>query len=214
MALASGNSDPFSEAMVESVSDRLSEGIRSDAEKSRFNAVAPRDVKRVSADEQRARAAEVEARNADLDAQYRAEQAAIVEQLAGGQIQGSDAFEARFQEALVAAVSAKAGEVALARPNGHTATEGDLIRWRERVAADERAKIEAAAKPAAADDFDADWLADLSADADAVQAADGDGDDDTDDGLVSVEDIDSAFEPEAEVAPVWSWETPEVEAGE
>jgi len=92
------------------------------------------------------------------------QQAALEEtqRLASEAAESAVDLEAQFTAALEGAVAEKALAVPLAEP-GQFASEGDRIRWRERVAADERAKLELAANPPDAEDQfeEAGFFADL-----------------------------------------------------
>lgn len=152
MALVSNNSEFDSN---DPLNARVLEGVRAERP---FSWGQPAGVKVVTAEEAKAQREAIEERQA-ISAEAAAEQLAVLEALTGtGEIQGTDAFEERFNEALILAVEAKGAEVILAAPNPMTATRADLIRHEERVRADERSKIAEAAKPATgeADELTAD----------------------------------------------------------
>jgi hypothetical protein len=182
MALQS-NADQFD--AEDPIAAKVLEGIRR-GDNSEYRPGQPKGVPRVTAEEQAAQRAAVEERQEAASAQFEAERASIVEQLATGDIQGTDSFEARFTEAIESAVAVAAETVRLAPPNPWTATAADRIRHEERVRADERSKLEAAAQPADTEAELTDYFDSLSADADALaddDVADHTDDDDTDNDL-------------------------------
>ncbi len=143
MALAGEGFDPNDDFAA-----KVLEGIKRDNDASRFNPGRPNGVVRVTTEEQQAKRDAVAEQNA-ATAELEADQLAVLEALTdSGQTQGTDQFEARFQDALAAAIEAKSSEVALAPPNPATATRADVLRFEERVRHDERTKLEAASKPA------------------------------------------------------------------
>jgi hypothetical protein len=144
---------PFDAESTNAAAESVLAGIRADADKSRFNATGPKEVRRVSADEQREQREAIEERQAEALAKLEAQQAEVAESAIDTDVQ--------FSEALAGAVAAKASEVALAEPNRLTATRSEVLRWEARVQADEAAKIAAEAKPAEVDDDLGNYFADL-----------------------------------------------------
>jgi hypothetical protein len=158
---------PFDSESTEAAADKVLEGIRADSAKSRYNATAPREVRRESVEEQQAKREAVEGRQAEALANLEAEKAAIAAALESGDLQGTDAFETRFNDALAGAVAAQAQANYLAPPNPQTATRADWVRHEERVRANEQAKILEATKPAESDEISgADYWASLEAEDD------------------------------------------------
>ena len=166
MALDVAGNDPMDDA-ISSVVERVTQGMREAELKTLANWERTKGVKQVTLAEQ---AEEREALEA-FEAQQAAGQERAAAEVAAAMEEGR-ALGAMWDEAIVTLRDQKAAANVLAPPNIQTATHADWVRHEERVRADERAKLEAASKPAEPE-FDGSYF-EPDADEDATLEADTD----------------------------------------
>jgi hypothetical protein len=147
MALHRGN--PLDDGEKQSDFDaRLLERMRTFDPPLRFN--PPPGTPIVTAEEQRAAKHAEEERRQEAAERRAAEMERNFEQAAE--------MDSVFADALAGVIESSAAKVALGEPNPLTASREEVVRWEERVRADERQRLDAAAGTAttADDDYDSD----------------------------------------------------------